>query len=172
MVILIILQVFLGGGIGGFQGQNDALTFSLDFGKNFKSGLDTGIKFTMSLTENAPEFTDIPSYYWGDPGDYPEGYAAEYRERNEVGVQFVGRKHFKKFILIGLTGLSMQEYIILPIQDSLQVLPLYPLGERDKYFPIFGGGIGLTIEKFDFCLTYSNRFGMLFYVTRAFRPSN
>lgn len=169
MVILIILQVFLGGGIGGFQGQNDALTFSLDFGKNFRSGLDTGIKFTMSLTGNAPRYTDIPFYNWGKPGDYPEEYFAEYRERNEVGVQFVARKHFKNFILIGLTGLSMQEYITLPIQDSVQVLPLYPIGERDKYFLNFGGGIGLTIEKFDFCLTYSNRFGVLFGITRAFR---
>ncbi len=172
MIILIILGVFLGGGIGGFQGQNDALTFSLDFGKNFKSGLDTGIKFTMSLTGNAPPYIDIPFYNWGDPGDYPREYFAEYRERNEVGVQFVGRKHFKNFILIGLTGFSMQEYITLPIQDSLQVFPLYPVGERDKYFLIFGGGIGFTITKLDLCLAYSNRFGAFFYVTRTFRKAN
>jgi hypothetical protein len=172
MVILIIVQAFLGGGIGGFGGQNDALTFSLDFGKNFKSGLDTGIKFTMSLTGNAPQYFDIPFYNWGNADIYPQEYLAEYRERNEVGVQFVGRKHFKNLILIGLTGVSMQEYITLPIQDSLRVFPLYPVGERDQYFLVFGCGIGFTITKFDLCLTYSNRFGALFYVTRAFRSSN
>jgi hypothetical protein len=172
MVLLIILQVFLGGGIGGFQGQSGGLTFSLDFGKNFKSGFDTGIKFTMSLTGNAPQHIDIPFYNWGNWEDYPRQYFAEYRERNEVGAQFVGRKHFNKFILIGLAGVSMQEYITLPIPDSLQDLPLYPVGERDKYFPIFGGGIGFTIGKLDLCLTYSNRFGLLFDVTRAFRKSN
>jgi hypothetical protein len=169
MAILMILGVFLGGGIGGLQGQNDALTFSLDFGKNFKSGLDTGIKFTMSMTGNAPRYIDIPFYNWGDPGEYPKEYFAEYRERNEVGVQFVARKHFNNFILIGLTGVSMQEYIILPIPDSLQELSLYPIGEHDKYFLNFGGGIGFTIEKFDLCLTYSNRFGVLFDITRAFQ---
>jgi hypothetical protein len=172
MLILIILQVFLGGGIGGLGGQNDALTFSLDFGKNFQYGFDTGIKFTMSLTGNAPRYIDIPFHNWGNWEDHPREYFAEYRERNEVGVQFVGRKHFKNFILIGLTGVSMQEYIILPIQDSLQVLPLYPVGERDKYFPVFGGGIGFSVGRLDLCLTYSNRFGLLFDVTRAFRRSN
>jgi hypothetical protein len=172
MAIVIIFGVFLGGGIGGFQGENDALTFSLDFGKNFKSGLDTGIKLTMSITGNAPRYIDIPFYNWGDPGEFPKEYFAEYRERNEIGVQFVGRKHFNNFILIGLTGISMQEYIILPIQDSLPDVPLYPIGERDKYFLTFGGGIGFTIGKLDLCLTYSNRFGTLFDITRAFRISN
>ena len=127
---------------------------------------------TMSLTGNAPQYIDIPFHNWGNWEDYPREYFAEYRERNEVGAHFVVRKHFKNFILIGLAGVSMQEYITLPIQDSGQVLPIYPVGERDKYFPIFGGGIGFTIGKLDLCLSYSNRFGLLFYVTRAFRKSN
>jgi hypothetical protein len=168
MIIFIILQYFFGGGFGGFHGHNDALTFSLDFGKTINSTLNIGTKLTMSMTGNAPGYFDIPFYYWGDPGLYPEEYFAEYRERNEVAAQFVARKYLKNFIFIGSAGLSMQEYVTLPIQDSLEVLPLYPIGERDKYYFVFGGGMGIRIGKFDFCLTYSNRYGPLFYITREF----
>lgn len=165
MIILIIIQYFYGGGIGGFAGQNKALTFSLDFGKTATPTLDFGTKLTMSLTGNAPPHYDIPFYYWGDPEDYPEEYFAEYRERNEVAAHFVARKYLSNFILIGIAGVSMQEYIILPVQDSL---PSYPFGERDEYHFVYGAGTGIRIGKFDFCLTYSNRFGALFYVTREF----
>ncbi len=168
MVVLIILQYFFGGGIGGYTGQNDALTFSLDFGKRVSPTLDFGTKLAMSLTGNAPSHYDIPFYYWGDPGEYPDEYFEDYRERNEVSAQFVARKYFKNFILIGSTGFSMQEYITLPIQDSLETFPLYPIGERDAYYFVFGAGMGMRIGKFDLCLTYSNRFGALFYVTRGF----
>jgi len=168
MIILIIFQVFTGGGVGGYHGYNDALTFSLDFGKTINPTLDIGTKLTMSMTGNAPRHYDIPFYNWGNPQDYLEEYFSEYRERNEVGAQFVARKYLKNFILIGLTGFSMQEYITLPIQDSLQLLPLYPVGERDVYYFVFGAGMGVKIAKFDFCLTYSNRYGPLFYITREF----
>ncbi len=165
MTILIIIQYFFGGGIGGLAGGNDALTFSLDFGKAVSPTLDFGTKLTMSMTGNAPWHYDIPFYNWGDPGDYPEEYFKEYRERNEVAAHFVARKYLSNFILIGLTGVSMQEYMILPIQDSL---PPYPFGETDEYHFVYGAGMGIRIGKFDFCLTYSNRFGALFYVTREF----
>ena len=168
MVIFIILQYFFGGGFGGFHGHNDALTFSLDFGKTINSTLNIGTKLTMSMTGNAPDYYDIPFYNWGNPGDYPEEYFAEYRERNEVAAQFVARKYLKNFILIGLTGLSMQEYITLPRQDSLQGLPLFPVDERDEYSFVYGAGMGIRIGRFDFCLTYSNRYGPLFYITREF----
>ena len=82
MIILIIVQYFFGGGIGGFAGANEALTFSLDFGNAFSPTLDFGTKLTMSMTGNAPSHYDIPFYYWGDPGDYPDEYFAEYKERN------------------------------------------------------------------------------------------
>ncbi len=168
MIILIILQYFSGGGFGGFHGHNDALTFSLDFGKIVSPTLDFGTKLTMSLTGNAPHYYDIPFYNWGNPLEYPEEYFTEYRERNEVAAQFVARKYFRNFILIGSTGFSMQEYITLPIQDSLESFPLYPIGERDEYCFVFGAGMGIRIGKFDFCLTYCNRYGPLFYVTRGF----
>ena len=165
MVTLIIIQYFFGGGIGGVTGGNDALTFSVDFGNAVNPTLDFGTKLTMSITGNAPSHYDIPFYYWGDPGDYPEEYSAEYRERNEVAAHFVARKYLSNFILIGLAGVSLQEYIYLPIEDSL---PSYPLGERDEYHVVYGAGMGIRINKFNFCLTYTNRFGALFYVTREF----
>ena len=168
MIVLIMLQYFFGGGIGGYNGYNDALTFSLDFGKEVDPTLNIGTKLTMSVTGNAPYYYDIPFYYWGDPGDFPDEYFTEYRERNEVGAQFVARKYLKNFILIGLTGFSMQEYVTLPIPDSLETLPLYPVGERDENSFVFGAGMGIRIEKFDLCLTYSNRYGALFYITREF----
>jgi len=165
MIILIFFQYFFGGGVGGYHGYNDALTFSLDFGKTINPTLDIGTKLTMSMTGNAPWHYDIPFYNWGNPGDYPDEFFAEYRERNEVAAQFTARKYLKNFILIGLTGVSMQEYIVLPIQDSL---PPYPWGETDEYHLVFGAGMGVKIAKFDFCLTYSNRYGPLFYITREF----
>jgi hypothetical protein len=168
MIIFIIMQYFFGGGIGGYTGQNDALTFSLDFGKTLSPTIDIGTKLTMSMTGNAPHHYDIAFYNWGNLQEYPEEYFTEYKERNEVSAQFVARKYFNNFILIGLTGVSMQEYITLPIQDSLQSLHLYPVGERDVYYFIFGAGMGIKIWEFDFCLTYSNRFGALLYVTREF----
>lgn len=168
MVVLIILQYFFGGGIGGYTGQNEALTFSLDFGNRVSPTLDFGTKLTMSLTGNAPSYYDIPFHNWGNPLEYPEEYFTEYRERNEVAAQFVARKYIRNFVLIGNLGFSMQEYITLPIQDSLEIFPLYPVDERDEYCFVFGAGMGMRIEKFDLCLTYSNRFGVLFYVTREF----
>jgi hypothetical protein len=163
MIILIIIQYFFGGGVGGLAGENDALTFSLDFGNTVNPTLDFGTKLTMSMTGNAPAHYDIPFYNWGDPGDYPEEYFAEYKERNEVAAHFVARKYLSNFILIGMAGVSMQEYIFLPIQDSL---PSYPFGERDEYHIVYGAGMGIRIRKFNFCLTYSNRFGAMFYFTR------
>lgn len=168
MMIFIILQYFFGGGIGGYTGQNDALTFSLDFGKRVSPALDFGTKLTMSLTGNAPSHYDIAFYNWGEVVEYPEEYFTEYRERNEVSAQFVARKYFKNFILIGSAGFSMQEYITLPIPDSLETFPLIPIGERDAYYFLFGAGMGIKVWGFDLCLTYSNRFGALFYVTREF----
>lgn len=170
MMLLIIIHYFFGGGIGGYAGGNDALTFSLDFGKEINPTFDIGTKLTMSMTKNAPDYIDIPFYYWGDPGEYPEEYFASYRERNEVSAQFVARKYLKNFILMASSGLAMQEYVILPVQDSLEALPLYPLGETEKYYLVFGAGMGIKMGKFDLCLTYSNRFGALFYVTRRFGP--
>jgi hypothetical protein len=168
MIIFIIIQYFFGGGIGGFNGSNDAFTFSLDFGKSINPTFNIGTKLTMSFTSNAPDHYDIPFYYWGDSQKYPEEYFAEYKERNEVGAQLVARKYFKNFFLIGLTGLSMQEYITLPIQDSLESFPLYPVGERDAYSFVFGAGMGIRIDQFDFCFSYANRYGVLLYVTREF----
>jgi hypothetical protein len=165
MITLVIFSYFFGGGIGGVAGGNDALTFSVDFGNATNPTLDFGTKLTMSFTGNAPSHYDIPFYYWGDPGDYPDEYFAEYRERNEVAAHFVARKYLSNFILIGLEGVSLQEYIYLPIEDSL---PSYPLGERDEYHIVYGAGMGIRISKFDFCLTFTNRFGALFYVTREF----
>ncbi len=168
MIIFIIIQYFFGGGIGGYTGGNDALTLSVDFGKTINPALDLGTKLTMSMTGNAPEHYDIAFYNWGNLEEYPEEYFTEYRERNEVAAQFVVRKYLGNFILIGSTGFSMQEYITLPKQDSLQTLYLYPVGERDAYYFVFGAGMGIKIGKFDLCLNYSSRSGALFYVTREF----
>ena len=168
MIILIIIQHFFGGGIGGYNVRNNALTFSVDFGKKFNPSLDFGTKLTMSLTGNAPDHYDIPFYNWGNPTEYPEEYFTEYKERNEVAAQLVVRKYLGDFILIGGAGLSMQEYITLPNQDSIAIPYLYPVDERDVYYFIFGGGMGIRIGKFDLCLTYSSRSGALFYVTREF----
>ena len=165
MIIFILLQYFMGGGIGGFAGENEAFTVSLDFGKPLGPYLNIGTKLTMSWTGNAPWHYDIPFYHWGDPGDYS---FTEYKERNEVTAQFVGRQYIKNFILIGSAGFSMQEYIALPTQDSLETIPMYPVGERDEYSFVFGEGMGFRIAKFDFCLTYSNRYGPLFYITKEF----
>ena len=168
MLTLIIIQYFFGGGIGGVEGHNDAFTFSIDFGKSINPTLNIGTKLTMSFTGDAPDYYDIPFYYWGDPGEYPEEFFAEYKERNEVGAQVVARKYFKNFFLIGLTGFSMQEYVTLPLQDSLVYLPLFPVGERDEYSLVYGAGIGVRIASFDFCFSFANRYGFLFYVTREF----
>ncbi len=168
MAIFIIVQFFFGGGIGGLYGPNDAFTFSIDFGKTVNPTLNIGTKLTMSFTADAPHHYDIPFYYWGNPLNYPEEFFAEYKERNEVGAQIVARKYFKKFFLIGLTGFSMQEYITLPISDSIESLPLFPVGERDKYFLVYGAGMGIRIAKFDVCFSYANRYGFLFYITREF----
>ena len=168
MIIFLLLQVFSGGGIGGFYGENEAFTLSVDFGKKLNNYLDIGTKLTMSMTGNAPWHYDIPFYNWGSAGDYPEEYFTDYRERNEVTAQFVARRYFNNFIIIGSAGLSMQEYITLPIQDSLSTLPMYPVDEWDEYCFVFGGGAGIKVGNFDFCLTYSNRYGPLFYITREF----
>lgn len=165
MIFLIFFQTFAGGGIGGFYGHNEAFTVSLDFGKTINPTLDFGTKFTMSWTENAPSHYDIDFYNWGDPGEYPRDFFSRYRERNEVAAQLVARKYFNNLILIGLSGISLQEYIVLPTQDSL---PPYPLGEEDVYYFVFGAGLGIRIASFDFCLTYSNRYGPLLYITRQF----
>jgi hypothetical protein len=168
MAIFLIVQYFFGGGIGGFSGPDDAFTFSIDFGKSINPNLNIGTKLTMSFTGNAPDYYDIPFYYWGDPGEYPEELFAEYKERNEVGAQIVARKYLKNFFLIGLTGFSMQEYITLPLQDSLSSLPPYPVGERDEYSLVYGAGMGIRVAKFDFCFSYTNKYGILFYITREF----
>jgi hypothetical protein len=168
MIIFIIIQYFFGGGIGGVAGKNDALTFSVDFGKEINPTLNIGTKLTMSLTGNAPDHYDIPFYNWSNPSEYPEGYFVEYRERNEVAAQFVTRKYLGNFILIGSTGFSMQEYITLANPDSLDITYPIPVDERDAYYFTFGAGMGIRIKKFDLCLTYSNRFGALFYFTREF----
>lgn len=168
MIIFILLQLFIGGGAGGFSGKNEAFTVSLDFGKSIGPYLDIGTKLTMSWTGNAPWHYDIPFYNWGELEDYPEEYFTEYKERNEVTAQFVARQYLNNFILIGSAGLSMQEYITLPSQDSLEIPLMYPIGERDEYSLVFGAGMGFRIAKFDFCLTYSNRYGPLLYITREF----
>jgi hypothetical protein len=85
-----------------------------------------------------------------------------------VGAQMFARKYFKNFFLIGLAGFSMQEYVTLPLQDSLESLPLYPVGERDEYFLVYGAGIGMRIAQIDFCFSFANRYGFLFCVTREF----
>jgi len=168
MIIFVLLQFFTGAGAGGFYGKNEAFTLSLDFGKTVSPYLDIGTKLTMSWTGNAPWHYDIPFYHWRNPEDYPEEYFAEYKERNEVTAQFVARQYLNNLILIGSAGISMQEYITLPIQDSLGTLIMYPIGERDEYSFVFGAGMGIRIAKFDFCLTYSNRYGPLLYITREF----
>jgi hypothetical protein len=170
MIVFILLQLFTGGGAGGFYGENEAFTVSLDFGKSIGPYLDIGTKLTMSWTGNAPSHFDVPFYNWGIPGEFPEEYFASYRERNEVTAQFVGRQYLGNFILIGSAGLSMQEYITLPLQDSIESVPMYPVDEWDEYSFVFGTGVGIRIDKFDFCLTYCNRYGPLFYITREFGP--
>jgi len=172
IVFLIIVHYFFGGGIGGFKGTNDAFTFSIDFGKTVNPTLNIGTKLTMSFTADAPDYYDIPFYRWYSAQEYPEEYFAEYKERNEVGAQIVARKYFKNFFLIGLAGFSMQEYITLPLQDSLEILPLYPISERDKYSLVYGAGIGIRIAKFDFGFSFANNYGALFYVTREFGSRN
>jgi hypothetical protein len=168
MIIFIIIQYFFGGGIGGVAGVNDALTFSLDFGKTINPTFNIGTKLTMSLTGNAPDHYDIPFYNWGDPADYPAGHLIEYRERNEVAAQLFARKYLGNFILIGGAGLSMQEYITLPNPDSIETTYLIPVGERDVYHFVFGAGMGIRIGKLDLCLTYLSRSGASFYATWEF----
>lgn len=170
MIVFILLQFFAGGGLGGFYGENEAFTVSLDFGKSVGPYLDIGTKLTMSWTENAPWHYDVAFYNWGNAGEYPEEYFKNYRERNEVTAQFVARQYLNNLIFIGSAGVSMQEYITLPLQDSLESLPLYPVDEWDEYSFVFGAGVGIRVAKFDFCLTYSNRYGPLFYITREFGP--
>lgn len=168
MIVLIIIQYSFGGGIGGYTGVDGVLNLSLNFEKKVSPSIKMGTMLTMSMTGNAPTHYDIPFYNWGDPQEYPEEYFKEYKERNEVAAQFVAKKYLKNFILMGSTGFSMQEYITLPIPDTLQALPQYPIGERDAYYFVFGGGMGVKIGKFDLCLNYSNRFGVLFSFVREF----
>lgn len=169
MLFLMALGVFWGVGVGGFQAKNEAWTFSLDFGKRLNPDLDVGTKLTMSLTEDAPQHFDIPFYNWSTPSDYPEEMVTEYRERNEISVQIAVRKYLKNFILIGLLGFSMQEYITLVETDNLGEYSFIPIAERDEYFLTFGGGVGFEVAKLDLCLVFSNRYGTLFYVTREFK---
>jgi len=147
-----------GGGIGS---PNSSPVLSIGFGQKISDNFYFEVQGAGAFTNNAPEYvdTDIPH------GDYSN--LGEFRDDIEVGICLLGHIYVGDFILIGTGGFSRQDYVTLV--NSNVTSWNWKQDGRTEFHPVFGGGIGIEIEKVSLCFTFTNRFGGLFYLIFPFK---